>query len=617
MRKIFRFIGLIFKSIWKTINFLRLAVINLFFIIIIALIYLGYTQTTETPEPKITQASPLMLNLSGPIVEQKKYIAPMESLTGSLLNEEMPKENLLFDIVDTLRYAKTDANISGLILNLQNMPETGLTKLRYIAKAINEFKTSGKPVYAVGGYYSQSQYYLASYADKIYMAPDGGVMLQGYGTYTLYYKSLLEKLDINTHVFRVGTYKSAIEPFIRDNMSEAAKESASVWLTQLWGAYVDDVAKNRHIDAKVITPSMDELLRQLKSVNGNLAALTQKQGLIDELVTRQQFRAAMADAFGTQGKDSYRAISYYDYLPMIKPTPANSDDDIAVIVASGTIRDGEQPRGTIGSETLSALIRQAKNDEHVKAVVLRLNTPGGSSFASEVIRNEIEALQASGKPVVVSMSGVTASGGYWISAGADKIVAQPTTLTGSIGIFGVFATVEKGLSKLGIHSDGVGTTPFAGLSPTRNLSDKAGQAIQMNIEYGYQRFIRLVGEGRDMSPDAVNRVAQGRVWTGYDAMKAGLVDQMGDFDDAVALAAELAQLDSYNLLWVEEPLSASEQLLLELADQIHASLGLNVQALLPESLRSVSQQLVQGTEILSDFNDPKGIYALCLTCQTE
>ncbi len=617
MRKIFRFIGLIFKSIWKTINFLRLAVINLFFIIIIALIYLGYTQTTETPEPKITQASPLMLNLSGPIVEQRKYIAPMESLTGSLLNEEMPKENLLFDIVDTLRYAKTDANISGLILNLQNMPETGLTKLRYIAKAINEFKTSGKPVYAVGGYYSQSQYYLASYADKIYMAPDGGVMLQGYGTYTLYYKSLLEKLDINTHVFRVGTYKSAIEPFIRDNMSEAAKESASVWLTQLWGAYVDDVAKNRHIDAKVITPSMDELLRQLKSVNGNLAALTQKQGLVDELVTRQQFRAAMADAFGTQGKDSYRAISYYDYQPMIKPTPANSDDDIAVIVASGTIRDGEQPRGTIGSETLSALIRQAKNDEHVKAVVLRLNTPGGSSFASEVIRNEIEALQASGKPVVVSMSGVTASGGYWISAGADKIVAQPTTLTGSIGIFGVFATVEKGLSKLGIHSDGVGTTPFAGLSPTRNLSDKAGQAIQMNIEYGYQRFIRLVGEGRDMSPDAVNRIAQGRVWTGYDAMKAGLVDQMGDFDDAVALAAELAQLDSYNLLWVEEPLSASEQLLLELADQIHASLGLNIQALLPESLRSVSQQLVQGTEILSDFNDPKGIYALCLTCQTE
>ncbi|PWI35048.1 signal peptide peptidase SppA [Vibrio albus] len=616
MKKIFRFIGFIFKGIWKTINFLRLAVINLFFILIIALIYFGYTQT-EAPQPRITKASALMLNLSGPIVEQRSYIDPVESLTGSVFDQDLPKENVLFDIVDSLRYAQSDDKVSGLILNLQGLPETSLTKLRYIAKAINEFKASGKPVYAIGGYYTQSQYYLASYADKIYMAPDGGVMLQGYGAYTLYYKNLLKKLDVTTHVFRVGTYKSAIEPFIRNGMSAAAKESASAWLTQLWGAYVDDVAKNRNISPATITPSMDTFIRQLKSVDGNMSALVKQQGLVDELVTRQEFRSAMAEAFGSEGRDSYRTISYYDYLPTIKPKIHTSSNDIAVIVASGTIRDGEQPRGTIGGDTLANLLRQAKNDDHVKAVVLRLDTPGGSSFASEVIRNEITALKASGKPVVVSMSSLTASGGYWISAGADTIIAQPTTLTGSIGIFGVITTVEKGLENLGIHSDGIGTTPFAGLGLTRGITDKAGQAIQLNIEHGYNRFINLVSQGRKMSPEAVDKIAQGRVWTGYDAMRLGLVDQMGDFDDAITQAAKLANLETYNVQWVEEPLSASEQLMLELADHLKASLGFDLQALLPESLHPVSQQLKQGADLMADFNDPKGMYALCLTCDVN
>lgn len=616
MKKIFRFIGFIFKGIWKTINFLRLAVINLFFILIIALIYFGYTHT-EAPKPQVTQASALMLNLSGPVVEQRSYIDPMESLTGSVFDQDLPKENVLFEIVDAVRYARNDDKISGLILNLQNLPETSLTKLRYIAKAINEFKASGKPVYAVGGYYTQSQYYLASYADKIYMARDGGVMLQGYGTYPLYYKEMLDKLDVTTHVFRVGTYKSAIEPFIRNDMSAAAKESAAAWLSQLWGAYVDDVAENRQIDKKVLTPSMDQFIRQLKQVDGSMAELTRQQGLVDELATRQQFRADMADAFGAEGKDSYRTISYYDYLPTITSKRHASSNDVAVIVASGTIRDGEQPRGTIGGDTLANLIRQAKNDERVRAVVLRLDTPGGSSFASEVIRNELAALKASGKPVVVSMSSLAASGGYWISAGADKIIAQPTTLTGSIGIFGVITTVEKGLENLGIHSDGIGTTPFAGLGLARGITSKAGEAIQLNIEHGYSRFINLVSEGRGLTPDAVDKIGQGRVWTGYDAMQAGLVDQMGDFDDAITRAAELAGLESYDVQWVEKPLSASEQFMLELADQLKISLGLDLHALLPESLYPVSQQLEQSAEMLSDFNDPQGIYALCLTCQVK
>lgn len=618
MKKIFKFIGGTIKWAWKIINFIRLAIFNLFFFVIIGLVYLGYTQTSQvTEQPQVKEASALVLNLSGPIVEQRRYINPMDSVTGSLFGQELPKENILFDIVDTIRYAADDEKVSGLIISLRDLPETSLTKLRYIAKAINTFKESGKPVYAISSFYNQSQYYLASYADKIYMAPDGAVMLSGYGTYPLYYKTLLEKLDINTHVFRVGTYKSAIEPFIRDNMSDDAKESASAWLTQLWAAYIDDVTSNRDIDANSVNPSMDEFLVNLKAVNGDLAKLSQQLGLVDELATRQEIRQAMAEAFGAKGKDSYNAIGYYEYRNTVTPEYQHSSNDIAIIVASGTIMDGEQPRGTVGGDTASALLREARNDDNVKAVVLRVDSPGGSAFASEVIRNEVEAIKAAGKPVVVSMSSMAASGGYWISMGADKIIAQPTTLTGSIGIFSVITTFEKGLNKLGVYSDGVGTTPFSGIGITRGIPDKAGEAFQLGIENGYQRFISLVGQSRDMSVENVDKIAQGRVWTGFDAMNAGLVDQMGDFDDAVKVAAELANVEEYNLYWVEEPLSTTEQLLQQISENLNASLGIDISTLLPEALQPISKQLIADTELLSTLNDPKGVYSLCLTCEVK
>ncbi|MDB1123385.1 signal peptide peptidase SppA [Vibrio algarum] len=618
MKKIFKFIGGIFKWVWKIINFIRLAIFNLFFFIIIGVIYLGYTQSSQiSAPPQVKEASALVLNLSGPIVEQRRYINPMDSVTGSLFGQELPKENVLFDIVDTIRYAADDDQISGLIISLRELPETNLTKLRYIAKAINAFKETGKPVYAISSFYNQSQYYLASYADKIYMAPDGAVMLTGYGTYPLYYKTLLEKMDVNTHVFRVGTYKSAIEPFIRDNMSSDAKESASAWLTQLWAAYIDDVSSNRNIDTKSINPSMDEFLASLKGVNGDLAKLSQKLGLVDELATRHQIRQAMADAFGAKGKDSYKAIGYYEYRDTVTQEYQHSSNDIAIVVASGTIMDGKQPRGTVGGDTTAALLREARNDDNVKAVVLRVDSPGGSAFASEVIRNEVEAIKAAGKPVVVSMSSIAASGGYWISMGADKIIAQPTTLTGSIGIFSVITTFEKGLNKLGIYSDGVGTTPFSGIGITRGIPDKAGEAFQLGIENGYQRFIGLVGQSRGISVDDVDNIAQGRVWTGFDAMNAGLVDQMGDFDDAIKVAAELANVEEYNLYWVEEPLSTTEQFLQQLSDNLGASLGINLSAMLPEALQPISNQLIADTELLSTLNDPKGYYSLCLTCEVK
>ncbi|ELX4143543.1 signal peptide peptidase SppA [Vibrio vulnificus] len=616
MKSLFKLIGLVFKGIWKAITFVRLALTNLIFLLSIALVYFIYFYGHDT-QPQVEQPSALVLNLSGPIVEQSLYINPMDSFAGSLFGEEIPKENVLFDVVDTIRYAKDDEKITGLVLSLRDMPETNLTKLRYIAKALNEFKASGKPIYAVGAFYNQSQYYLASYADKIYLAPDGGVMLKGYSAFNLYYKTLLEKLDVTTHVFRVGTYKSAIEPFVRDDMSPAAKESATRWLTQLWGAFVDDVANNRQIDPKTLNPSMEEFLSQLKSVNGDLAALSIKLGLVDELATRQQLRAQLAEKFGASGDDSYKAISYYDYRATMRDNFDVNADDIAIVVASGTIMNGQQPRGTVGGDTVAGLLRQARNDDKVKAVVLRVDSPGGSAFASEVIRNEVQALKDAGKPIVVSMSSLAASGGYWISMSADKIIAQPTTLTGSIGIFSVITTFEKGFNKLGIYTDGVGTSPFSGEGISTGLSKGASQAFQMGIEHGYQRFISLVGNNRDLSLNAVDKVAQGRVWTGYDALQHGLVDQIGDFDDAVAEAAKMAQLENYNLYWVEEPLSPTEQFIQEFMKQVKISMGVDIQSILPPSLQPVAQQMEQHASLLQNFNDPKGYYAFCLNCEVQ
>ncbi len=616
MKKIFSFIGMIFKGIWKLITFIRLALVNLIFLASIGAIYFIYT-TAETPTPTVQKESALIVNISGPIVEQATYVNPMDSITGSAFGRDLPKENVLFDIVETIRYAKDDAQVSGLVLALRDMPETNLTKLRYIAKALNEFKASGKPIYAVGDFYNQSQYYLASYADKIYLAPDGAVMLKGYSAYSMYYKTLLEKLDVNTHVFRVGTYKSAIEPFTRNNMSDQAKESATRWLGQLWGAYLDDVATNRQVDAKSLNPNMKEFLTLLEASKGDLASLSLNAGLVDQLATRQQVRSELVEVFGSNGEDSYNYVDFYEYQTTILPSFDMASDDVAIVVASGAIMDGVQPRGTVGGDTTAALLRQARTDSKVKAVVLRVDSPGGSAFASEVIRNEIEALKAAGKPVVASMSSLAASGGYWISMSADRIVAQPTTLTGSIGIFSVITTFEKGLNKLGVYTDGIGTSPFSDVGITTGLSKGASQAFQLGIEHGYQRFIGLVSKNRGIALEEVDKIAQGRVWTGQDALDYGLVDKIGDFDDAVQLAADLANLETYNTYWVEEPLSPAQQFFQDLVNQVQVHVGLDASALLPEALQPMAKQVIQDTSLLQSFNDPKGQYAFCLNCNIE
>ncbi|HIF9341829.1 TPA: signal peptide peptidase SppA [Photobacterium damselae] len=615
MKTIFKGIGRVCKAIWNLLSFTRQLVLNLIFLILVGALFFAFYQGDKDTETQ-PQPGALVLDLSGPIVEQKDPVNPVDSLLSEAMGKEPQQENVLFDIVEAIRAASGDNDIKGLVLNLQNMPETSLTKLRYIAKAITDFKQSGKQVYAYGDNFSQSQYYLASYADKVFMSPDGAILLTGYGSYTLYYKSLLEKLDVTTHVFRVGTYKSAIEPYIRDNMSDAAKEANTVWLNQLWQAYTSDVAKNRNIDAAELTPKLPDFIAALKSVDGDFAKLSVKLGLVDSLMTHPEMTQEFEKTFGTDQDHNFNQISYYDYLASLTDINVPSKNKIAVVIASGAIIDGPQRPGTTGGDTTAELLREARFDNNVKAVILRVDSPGGSAFASELIRNEVDALQKAGKPVVVSMSSVAASGGYWISSSADKIIANPTTITGSIGIFAVMTTFEKGLNKLGIYNDGVGTTPFAGVGVTRALPQGVGEIFQLGVDHGYQRFIGLVSKYRHMSLAQVDKIAQGRVWTGADAKRLGLVDELGDFDTAISAALDLAKINDYQIEWMQQPLSPMEMFLQQFTTEARTQLLTMVLGDMPKAITPVTEKISADLTSLANFNDPKGQYAFCLNCGT-
>ncbi|EON9163884.1 signal peptide peptidase SppA, partial [Escherichia coli] len=541
MRTLWRFIAGFFKWTWRLLNFVREMVLNLFFIFLV-LVGVGIWMQVSGGDSKETASrGALLLDISGVIVDKPDSSQRFSKLSRQLLgaSSDRLQENSLFDIVNTIRQAKDDRNITGIVMDLKNFAGGDQPSMQYIGKALKEFRDSGKPVYAVGENYSQGQYYLASFANKIWLSPQGVVDLHGFATNGLYYKSLLDKLKVSTHVFRVGTYKSAVEPFIRDDMSPAAREADSRWIGELWQNYLNTVAANRQIPAQQVFPGAQGLLEGLTKTGGDTAKYALENKLVDALASSAEIEKALTKEFGWSKADkNYRAISYYDYA---LKTPADTGDSIGVVFANGAIMDGEETQGNVGGDTTAAQIRDARLDPKVKAIVLRVNSPGGSVTASEVIRAELAAARAAGKPVVVSMGGMAASGGYWISTPANYIVANPSTLTGSIGIFGVITTVENSLDSIGVHTDGVSTSPLADVSITRALPPEAQQMMQLSIENGYKRFITLVADARHSTPEQIDKIAQGHVWTGQDAKANGLVDSLGDFDDAVAKAAELAK----------------------------------------------------------------------------
>ncbi|MEK2437181.1 signal peptide peptidase SppA [Salmonella enterica] len=614
MRTLWRFIAGFFKWTWRVLNFVREMVLNLFFIFLV-LVGVGiWMQIGNGSNSEQTARGALLLDISGVIVDKPSTNHRLGALGRQLFgaSSDRLQENSLFDIVNAIRQAKDDRNITGIVLDLKNFTGADQPSMRYIGKALREFRDSGKPVFAVGENYSQGQYYLASFANKIWLSPQGQVDLHGFATNGLYYKTLLDKLKVSTHVFRVGTYKSAVEPFIRDDMSPAAREADSRWIGELWQNYLHTVSANRQISPQQLFPGAQAIIDGLTSVGGDTAKYALDHKLVDALASSADVEKALTKQFGwSKTENNYRAISYYDYS---LKTPADTGGTIAVIFANGAIMDGEETPGNVGGDTTASQIRDARLDPKVKAIVLRVNSPGGSVNASEVIRAELAAARAAGKPVVVSMGGMAASGGYWISTPANYIVASPSTLTGSIGIFGVINTVENSLSSIGVHSDGVSTSPLADISMTKALSPEVQQMMQLSIEYGYKRFITLVADARKRTPEQIDKIAQGHVWTGEDAKANGLVDSLGDFDDAVAKAAELAKLKQWHLDYYQDEPMVLDMVMDSMTGSVRAMLPEAIQAMLPAPLVSAANTVKAEGDKLAAFNDPQNRYAFCLTC---
>lgn len=610
----------IFGGLFGILNTSRKIIINLIFFTILFLFIIGLTSEEDAVE--IQNGSALVLNLRGDIVEQKFEIDPMDAFVSEALEQpEKSPEILLSDVLDVINSAASDDRIAMIVLDLKRMQRSGITKLHTIAMALENFKATGKKVIAIGEQFTQDQYYLASYANDIWLNPKGWLILDGYGRYQLYFKSALEKLSISQHVFRVGTYKSAVEPYMRDDMSVAAKEANRLWLSDLWQQYKSDVAQQRGFDISNFDENTDVLVEKLKAANGNVAEYALQNQWVDELKTREQTKSALIELVGKSKEDkSFKRVSFKDYLTATAdPMPIEMPGDkVAIIVAKGTILDGNQKPGIIGGESTANLLRKARENNSVKAVVLRVDSPGGSAYASEVIRQEVELLKKAGKPVIASMGTYAASGGYWISAPADKIYAAPTTITGSIGIFGFFMTFENTLSKLGIHTDGVGTTDIAGFGLTRELSPGMANIIQLNIERGYRDFIDLVAQNRNMTFEQVDSIAQGRVWSGKKAKELGLVDELGNLNDAIDAAAELAQLENYETLLIEKAVSSRAQLLKEIFGQASTLLNLSHDNQPTNSnLSKVINALALELEQLVELNDPQGIYSFCLACEIQ
>ncbi|OON40463.1 signal peptide peptidase SppA [Izhakiella australiensis] len=613
MRSLWRIIANLFKWTWRLINFVREFILNLFLLLLILVGVGVWMHIKSANQPVEVQRGALNIDLAGVVVDKPSVTNKLGKLGRQLLgaSSNRLKENPLFDIVDGIRQGKTDDRISGIVLNLRDFAGGDQPSLQYIGKALREFRDSGKPVYAYGDNFTQAQFYLASFANKIYLAPHGSIDLHGFATNSLYYKSLLDKLKVSSHIFRVGTYKSAVEPFLRDDMSQAARDADTRWVGQLWNNYVAQIAANRQISPEQVFPGAQQLIAALQKNGGDMAKYALDAKLVDELATPAEVDQKLTKVFGWDKQaNDYRGTSIYDYS--LKKQPAKGN--IAVIFADGAIVDGEQTPGTVGGDTTAAEIRSARLDDKIKAIILRVNSPGGSVTASEAIREELAAARAAGKPVVVSMGGMAASGGYWISTPANYIIASPSTLTGSIGIFGIINTVEKSLGTIGVYTDGVATSPLADVSVTKALPQEVQQLMQLSIENGYKNFLDLVAKSRKMTPEQVDQIAQGHVWTGSDAKANGLVDALGDFDDAVKKAAELAKISQPQLQWYQQQPSFADMLFGQMNAQIRAVLPETLQSMLPAPMYDVMSMMKKQPGLFDKMNDPQNRYAVCLTC---
>jgi protease IV len=599
------------RGTWRAVDLSRRAAVNLLFVVLVVLLVAALLGD----RPNLPDKAALVVAPEGVLVEQLSAHPFEEVLTNPSLREG--HETLVRDLTDAIDAAKDDDHIQALFLDLDDLGGGGLSKLQDVRAAIAAFRKSGKKVIAASDSYGRDSYHLAVAADEVYLHPEGELLVEGYGIWQPYFKAGLDKYQIDWHVFRVGEYKSAVEPFLRNDASPEAREEYLDVLGDLWGTYLADVAAARKLTPAAARDALDGLVDRIPATGGDAARAAREARLVDRLAPRDEVDRRLVQLVGEdEDEHTFHQVTVDDYLKIkrLRPELPRAGDVVGVVVAAGEILDGEQDAGRIGGDSTAALIRDARHDDDVKAIVLRVDSPGGSAFASEVIRRELVLARKQGKPVVVSMGSLAASGGYWISTASDEIWAAPTTITGSIGIFGMFPTFDKPLAEhLGTRVDGVGTNWLSGaFRPDRPLDPKAGELIQRLINDGYNDFLKRVAEARKKTPAEIDRIARGRVWSGADAKRLGLVDQLGTLDGAIAAAAKRAKLEGKpRVVFLEKELSWDEKLARDLFESAAPLLG-RAPAARGWSLAARAREVQRDLARLAVWNDPRGIYAHCL-----
>ncbi len=599
------------KGIWRVLSGISRAIsvlVPLLFVVIFVIAF-STTLSKSTPEP-LPERAALLIAPTGPLVEDSR---PSDTLSA-FINQDYDQPTLLNDVVRSIRWAATDERITALVFDLENVAGPSTSQTLEISGAIEAFRESGKPVIAVGDFYSQAHYLLASQADQILLHPEGGMFLEGFSVYRSYLRAFLEKTRVTMHVFRAGENKSAVAPYLRDDMSEGEREVVTRWLEGLWSTYTDLAESGRELPAGTMDQFIASFATQLDASDNDLAETMLAAGWVDRLADHAQMEDALAEWVGVTDEDGYAEVIALDrYVEDVKMSRSLTEESlplIAIIPVEGTLMPGDSEEGMAGSDTINGYIDTALESEDLAAVVLRVNSPGGSVFASDLIRRKLLEVADADIPIVVSMGTVAASGGYWIAAEADEIWALPTTLTGSIGAFSAFPTIEGIVEYIGVTVDGVGTTPLAGAASfNRGLSPEMASIVQALAYGAYDDFIELVASGRDMSELAVRDVADGLVWTGAEAVERGLVDELGGLDEAVEAAARLAGVEDWRTARTRVPPSFESVLLQELT----RSFGL-VSAPLGGWFDSLVSAFQPAIKSLSSLRDPMHVYAQCLAC---
>ena len=594
------------SALGRGIDLLRRTLANLLFIAMLIVVFVTLRGGLPIAIP---EGAALMVAPEGALVEQADP-APFFSLSDFFFQADVMQTEVR-DLVGAIERAKDDPRIRVLVLDLSGLMGGELSKLQAVGDAVREFKRSGKQVVAYADSYNQVSYYLAALADDVYLHPMGMVLIEGYGVYQHYVKGLLDKLSVDVHVFRAGKYKSAVEPFVRNDMSPAAKAVNREWLDDLWQSYRLTVAEARGIEPQALQSYVDEFDRRLAAVDGDAAQAALAAGLVTELLDRQSFAEKLKAIVGPGAEHPFKQVAHRPYLSAVgRPAAHDAEGTVGVVLISGPIIEGDNVVQGASADLVAGQIRRAAEDESIDAILLRIDSPGGSAFGSEVIRQAAEEAKRKGKPVVVSMGSVAASGGYWVALAGDEIWASPTTITGSIGVFGILPTYQRSLARLGIQTDGIGTTELAGaLRLDRDLQPQVARAVELMVQNTYRNFIENVAKARNLSVARVDEIAQGRVWSGVDAREHGLVDQLGNMEQAAAAAADRAGLKSHRLRYIPPGAGFWHTVLREIGRPVSVWLADRV---LPLELRRLLQHRPGSEWVNRLIGDSRGIYADCL-----